>query len=189
MSRLKKEVRVLGIDDGPFDKFTDRETIIIGTFFRGGEFLDGILSSKISIDGMNSTSRIIKMVNSCKFHSMIQCIFLDGITMGGFNVIDIRELCKKTKIPVIVIMRTLPDQEKIFQTLSKLGMENKIKLIEKAGPIKKIGNIFVQLSGIKEEAATEFINLTTKNAIIPEPIRIAHIIASGVVKGESYGQS
>ena len=114
MKNLKKEVRILGIDDGPFDKFKDKETIVIGTFFRGGEFLDGLLSTKIRIDGQNSTSRLIKMINSCKFKSMIQCIMIDGIAMGGFNVVDIRELCKKTKIPVIVIMRNKPDFNSIF---------------------------------------------------------------------------
>jgi hypothetical protein len=47
----------------------------------------------------------------------------------------------------------------------------------------------VQLAGLTKDKAEEFIKLTTKNADIPEPLRIAHIIASGIVRGESYGKS
>ena len=37
---------------------------------------------------------------------------LDGITYGGFNVVDIEELYRETGLPVIVIMRSCPDFEK-----------------------------------------------------------------------------
>jgi len=30
---MKKEIRVLGIDDGPFDKFNDSEVIVIGAIY------------------------------------------------------------------------------------------------------------------------------------------------------------
>lgn len=186
---IKRQARVLGIDDGPFDKFRDKETIIVGTVFRGGEFLDGILSTKITIDGEDSTKNIFHMVNKCKFVTQLQLIILDGIAVGGFNVIDIQKLHEKTNIPVMVVMRNMPNIEKVKTTLNQIGMEEKIKLIEKAGKPIKINNLYVQLAGIDKEKAKEFLRLTLKNAQVPEPIRIAHIIASGIVKGESYGKA
>ena len=102
---LKKEMRVIGIDDSPFNKFGKGNVLIVGAVFRGGSFLDGVLSTKVSIDGDNSTKKIIEMINKCKFKPQLQCIFLDGIAVAGFNVIDVKELSKKTKLPVIVIIR------------------------------------------------------------------------------------
>ena len=46
---MKKEIRIIGIDDGPFNKFKEKEVLVIGTIFRGGEWLDGVLSTKIKI--------------------------------------------------------------------------------------------------------------------------------------------
>ena len=110
---LKKEIRVVGIDDSPFKKFQKNKVLVVGTIFRGGIFLDGVLSTKVTLDGNDSTKKITEMISKCKFKPQLRCIFLNGIAVAGFNVIDIQELNKKTKIPVIVIIRKMPDIKKI----------------------------------------------------------------------------
>ena len=57
---MKSEIRVLGIDDSPFDKSTDSTVLLIGTFFRGGNFMDGVLSTTIQRDGDDTTVKIIE---------------------------------------------------------------------------------------------------------------------------------
>ena len=42
---VKKEIRVIGIDDSPFKKFSRQKILVIGTIFRGGNWLDGVLST------------------------------------------------------------------------------------------------------------------------------------------------
>ena len=186
---LKKEIRILGIDDSPFKKFKRGNVLVVGTIFRGGTFLDGLLTTKVAVDGSNSTSKLIEMINKTKFKPQIRCIFLNGIALGGFNVIDIEELNKKTKIPVIVIIRKFPDFKKIEATLKKIGKHNKYKLIEKAGTPEKVGKIYIQRKGITLDKAKEILKLTCTRSLIPEPLRLAHIIASGVVTGESGGKA
>lgn len=188
MSSIKKEIRVIGIDDSPFKKFVKGEVLVIGTVFRGGLLLDGVLSTKVDIDGHNSTDKIIEMINRSKFKPQLQCIFLDGIALGGFNVIDVKELNKKTKIPVIVIIRRKPDIDKINDTLLRLNKTYQIKLLKKAGDVIKMGEIYAQLCGIKMEKAKEILEIVCTRSLIPEPIRIAHLIASGIVNGESRGR-
>ena len=78
---LKKEIRVIGIDDSPFNKFKKGKVLVVGTVFRGGLFLDGVLSTKVNIDGNDSTKKITEMINKCKFKPQLQCIFLDGIAV------------------------------------------------------------------------------------------------------------
>ena len=186
---LKKEIRVIGIDDAPFNKFGKGNVLIVGTVFRGGQWIDGILSTKASIDGNNATKKIAEMVNKCKFRPQLQCIFLDGIAVGGFNIIDIRELSKKTKLPVIVIIRKKPDIKEIKKILTRLNKKDKIKLIEKAGSVVPAGKIYVQLTGLSIEKAKEILKITCTRSLIPEPIRIAHLIASGITFGESRGKA
>ena len=88
-SMVKKQIRVLGIDDAHFDKFKDKETLIIGAFFRGGEFIDGIVSTRVMVDGSDSTKKITEMVKNSKFYPQIRAIMLDGIAVGGFNIVDV----------------------------------------------------------------------------------------------------
>jgi uncharacterized protein len=185
---MKKEIRVLGIDDSPFEKNT-KEVLVIGTFFRGGHALDGILSTKIRKDGNNSTKKLIEMINNSKFKPQLKAILLDGIALGGFNVIDIDKLNHITNIPVIVVMRYYPDKKKMFAALTKIGQSKKISLIEKAGEIHKVEKIFIQVAGLDIKDAEQIIKITTTRAEIPEPLRIAHIIASGIINGESYGRA
>jgi len=186
---MKKEIRVLGIDDGPFDKFNDKEAIIIGALYRGGSFIDGILSSKVKVDGNDSTEKIVEMVNKSKFKPQIQAILLGGIAVAGFNVVDVKELNEKTDIPVIVVMRAYPEIDKIKDALVKLGHKEKLKLLEKAGQIHKLDEIFIQKIGLSLEEADEIIDITSTHSLIPEPLRVAHLIARGVVEGESKGRA
>ena len=186
---LKKEIRVIGIDDSPFDKFKDKDVLIVGVVMRGGLFVDGILSAKVKVDSNDATGRIIKMINKCRFKPQLQCIFLNGIAVAGFNVIDVKKLNQKTKIPVVVVIRNNPNIEKIKNTLIKIKQNNKIKLIEKAGNVIQIDNIFVQLTGINLEKAKEILEVVCTRSLSPEPLRLAHIIAAGIITGESKGRA
>ena len=186
---MKKEIRVLGIDDGPFDKFNDKKTIVIGAIYRGGSFIDGIISTYVKVDGKDSTKKLVKMINKCKFRPQLQAIILDGIAVGGFNVINVSDLNKKTKIPVIVVMRDYPDFRKMEKALTKINHAEKIKLLKKAGKVYQLGEIFVQVIGLSLKQAEEIIDITCTHSLVPEPLRVAHLIAGGVVDGESKGRA
>jgi endonuclease V-like protein UPF0215 family len=189
LSSMKKEIRLIGIDDAPFNKIKKGSVLVIATFFRGGSLLEGILSTKVKVDGNDSTKKLIMMINNSKFKPQIQAILLNGIALGGFNIINIQKLNKKTKIPVIVVIRDYPDFKKIKSALIKIKKEKKYKLIENAGSVIKIGKIFVQLAGIKLQDAKEILKISCTRSFIPEPIRISHIIASGIIDGESRGKA
>lgn len=204
---MKKEIRLIGIDDSPFDKcqkpkvfehtgnsrnfqvFKGNNVLVVGTVFRGGSWLDGVLSTKVKVDGTNATSKVIEMINKCKFKPQIHAILLNGIALGGFNIIDIKKLNKKTKLPVIVVIRNYPNFDSIKKALKKMKKESRFNLIKKAGEVIKVGKVYIQLAGISLEDAKEILKISCTRSFIPEPIRIAHIIASGIVTGESKGNA
>ncbi len=186
---VKTEARILGIDDSPFDKFRDKDVLVIGTFFRGGSSLDGVLTTTAAVDGADATAKIIKMVKKSKFYPQLQAIMLNGIAVGGFNLLDIRRLNSATGIPVVVVMRGYPEVGRMKSALASLGMKAKVKLIEKAGEIHKVGSIHIQLSGCSLEKAKELLKISCTRSHIPEPVRVAHLIAAGIKLGESKGKA
>ncbi len=190
---IKSEIRILGIDDSAL---IDQKITIIGAFFRGGLWLDGVLSSKITRDGMDATQVIINMIRSSKHYGQIRALILDGITYAGFNPVDIVAIYQETKLPVIVYMRKYPDFKKIKLALNHFSDGNeRYKIIEKAGIVSPIcinessPEIFIQRTGISLNDAKDIIQLTSTRGNVPEPLRVAHLIATGIVCGESRGKS
>jgi len=191
---LKKEIRILGIDDAPFDFRKDKETILIGTIFRGGDWLDGILKTEVEVDGNNATERIIKMVNNCKFKDL-RVIMLDGLGFAGFNLVDIKKVFHETNLPVIVVVRRMPDFKQIERAIKNLPHgEFYQECIKKAGIPQRVETkrnkfVHIQFRGIRFEDAARIVMLSSTRSLIPEPIRVAHLIASGVALGESRGSA
>ncbi|PHP45100.1 hypothetical protein B6V01_005685, partial [Methanosarcinales archaeon ex4572_44] len=52
---VKPEIRLLGVDDSFLSR---KEVLVVGTVFRGGEWLDGVVRTTITRDGMNATERL-----------------------------------------------------------------------------------------------------------------------------------
>ena len=192
--RIKEEIRILGIDDAPFDFRKDKETMLIGTIFRGGEWLDGILRTEVKVDGNDATDRIIEMVKRCKFKDL-RVIMLDGLGFAGFNLVDMERVFEETKLPVIVVVRKMPDFNKIKKAIKNLHhAEFYSNCIKKAGIPKRVETkkgkfIHIQFHGIRFEDAERIVKISSTRSLIPEPIRVAHLIASGVALGESRGSA
>ncbi|MBU0980843.1 MAG: DUF99 family protein [Nanoarchaeota archaeon] len=185
----KEEIRVLGIDDTPFDKFKDKRAKIIGVLYRGGKFLDGVLSVDVDVDGTDATAKIASMVNNSKFKEQLRAILMKGIAVAGFNIIDIHELSEKTCLPVIVVMRSPPRLKEMVSALKRLGYTEQLESLEKAGKINNAGKVLFQCAGCTEDKAASIIEVTTTHGNIPEPLRVAHLIAGGITKGESRGRA
>ncbi len=110
---LKPEIRIVGFDDGAFKPRSKKLVPVIGVIFRGGNFLDGALKTQVRVDGTEATEKIVKLINSTRHKQQLKVIMLDGVTLAGFNVVDIKKLHEKTKLPVIVINRKMPDIKKV----------------------------------------------------------------------------
>lgn len=190
---IKQEIRILGIDDSPFPSHTKDEVLLVGTVFRAGNWMDGVLSTHIDGDGVDATEKITEMVKKSRNLGQLGVIMLDGITFGGFNVVNIRRVYESTGIPVIVIMRKIPNFDRIEKALKRFDeWEDRWANIIEAGEVYKVENsepVYMQIHGIDRKDADEIVRISATRSAIPEPIRVAHIIAAGIVKGESKGSA
>jgi hypothetical protein len=190
---MKKQIRLLGIDDSPFT-FTDKYATVIGAIMRGGEYLECVLKTQVAVDGNEATSVITEMINNTKHKQQLKAVFLDGVALGGFNIINLEELYTATTLPIITITRDKPDFDKIKTALQKNfnDWEERWHHLTKGElhTIKTKHNpIYVKCIGLSLEEAKKIINISTIRGVIPEPLRVAHIIASGITRGESYGKA
>ena len=190
---MKSEIRLLGVDDGPFH-FSDKKTAIIGVVMRARGYLEGIIKKEITIDGSEATTLVIDMISHTRHRQQLKAMMLDGAALGGFNVVDIDKVFEETSLPVITVTRDKPNFEKIKTALHAHfdDWQDRYELLTR-GQLFELKTayspIFVKCAGISFEEAKEIITLATIRGAIPEPIRVAHIIASGILRGESYGKA
>jgi endonuclease V-like protein UPF0215 family len=195
---MREEIRILGVDDSYFSR-SQKEVLVIGVVFRGGDFIDNVLSCAVEVDGIDATYKLVQMIKNSKVGSQLRCILLDGIAFGGFNVVNINSLYEETKIPVIVVIRKMPDFERIKKALTNLSDGDKrLEVMESAGKVyeyevkhkilRESGIIYYQKAGITEKEAEKILKLTTTRSLIPEPVRVAHLVGQGIVLGESRGR-
>ena len=190
---MKTMVRAIGIDDAPFH-FRDRDVLVIGSLVRAPNYLEGILSTRVKVDGNEATDKLIKVINDSRFSQQAKAIFVDGAALGGFNIVDLRSLWGSTGIPAISVSREEPNMDSIQDALKQHlpDWEDRLRKID-MGDIHKISTehnpIYIRIEGIDLEEAKRLLQLFTIRGRLPEPIRISHIIASGVVRGESRGRA
>ncbi len=176
----KKEIRIVAWDDCAFD-FKDRRVQIIGTIFRGGKFMDGLLSTAIEKDGMDVTEKIAECVSSSRHYDQLSLIMLDGISFAGFNIVDIKKLSDETRLPVVAVIRKRPDVEKFLDAAKKLPDYRKREAaVRSAGEVFSWAEIFYQKANIETSEAEQIFKLACTQSNIPEPLRVSHLIASGL---------
>jgi endonuclease V-like protein UPF0215 family len=183
---IKQGVRTIGIDDGPFKRTGRGDVLVVGAVYRGGTIFDGLLTTKVRKDGWNATDKILSMLVESKFLPQLHYVILDGIALGGFNIVDIDRLHRETGLKVMVSVRKMPKLKAVKDALNHLTRpEKRWQLILSAGEIYAINNLHCQLKGMEVSEAKRLLNLTCTQSNVPEPLRAAHLIAGGLITGQS----
>jgi len=55
--------------------------------------------------------------------------------------------------------------------------------------MEPVANVWVQRVGISREQTAALLRATTLHGNLPEPLRLAHLIAGGVTTGKSRGRA
>ena len=190
---MKEQTRVIGFDDAPFS-FGDQCVLVVGVLMRLRGYIEAVLSTSARVDGTDANEALEKCIMSSRYSEQPEAVMLDGASMGGFNVVDMEDLWKSTGIPVISVTRTPPDMGSMKDALEKhfVDWEHRLALLEKNRLFTvDTGHNAVSASawGISEKRAKELIHSNTVMGALPECIRLAHLIASGIARGESRGSA
>ena len=182
---IKPEIRVLGVDDGKFTPHTKGTALVVGVVLRGGCWIEGVMHTTVSIDGLDATDCLTSMINSSPHRRQLRLVMLSGVTFAGFNLVDIKKLNLATGLPILALTRDRPDLESIHQALGNLpDTEERWRLVLAAGEIHEVNcrgtKLYMEVAGISPEDALKIVLLTSTRSSLPEPLRVAHLIASGI---------
>jgi len=180
---------VLGIDDGPFVVGASVDTPIVGVMTEGADLVEGIAVRRFAVDGDHVTTFLSEWITGLRLHPALQAIVLGGVTIAGLAVIDIAVLAERTALPVIAVSRRDPREHRVGTALRAAGLDDRIAILERtpaavAGP----AGLHLAASGTTAAHAAALVAACLGKARVPEPLRLAHMIARAITDGESRGR-
>ena len=192
-SDIKPVSRCIGIDDGPFPPKTDdkvRHAPLLAVWLKGPH-LHQFRADWITVDGLDATRKAEFLLRDS--HEIP--VLLSGVTFGGFNLIDPWKVLKLCKSPVIVVVGSRPNNRAVKRALLRHfpDWERRWELIRSLGPVHKLrtmaseGPVFFEPLGCSIREARLILKASAFVSRVPEPLRVAGILARGLFSAEPLG--
>ncbi len=174
---------VVGVEDGSFQKGITRKAILAAVLLRGVE-IESVKVARITVDGLDATKKLTELLNRWEFAAVL----LAGVSFAGFNLIDPTVILEKFGKPIIIISREKPDNKAVKRALKKHFKDWEIRwgVFEKLGSVFKVATladeppIYVEAVGVGIKSACNLIRALSICGRVPEPIRVARLIARGI---------
>jgi uncharacterized protein len=179
----KAHPRVVGIDDGAFDR-RDRYAPIAAVVVSVPDHLEAVGLSQVRVDGTDGTARVVALFRLVSPPEGVRAILLDGAVVGGFNILDLDAIHRATSLPVVAVTRRRPDFARIRAALDRwfprtaatrfalLRRHRLFRVPTGAQPI------WATAAGCTTADAAWLVRRTTVVGYWPEPLRVAHLVAA-----------
>jgi endonuclease V-like protein UPF0215 family len=176
---------LFGVEDGSFQAFQKEEShvYLCGVLTESG-YIRKVRLARIMVDGLDATEKLLGLLEGVEAEAVI----LGGITFAGFNVIDPRRVFKETGIPVIIYSGTRPENEKMLAALKRhfVDWRERWEIIEDLGPVYGVTTLpreppaYFEVIGGSPEWAEGVLRGSVVVSRIPEPVRVAGLVARGL---------
>ena len=184
-----REFRIIGVEDGGFSRELlgsgFLKALLVCVLLRG-TCIEDFRADMITVDGLDASEKLITMLRKLSF----DVIMLAGVSFAGFNLVDPTSVFEKFHKPIIIVSRTEPNNIAVKNALILhfKDWQARWRVFQKLGPIYKVDSmpeeppIYVEVIGAAIDWATKLIRASASCCRIPEPIRVAKLIARGLTR-------
>jgi len=184
-----RQFRIVGVEDGGFSKAPlnrgIQKALLVCALLQGTRIED-FRADMVTVDGLDASEKLVGMLRDLPFDA----IMLAGVSFAGFNLIDPVLIFEEFDKPVVVVSRTRPDNLAVKGALFKHFEDWQIRwhIFEKLGPIYEVVSmpseppLYVEVIGADLNWANGLIRAFTICSRVPEPIRVARLIAHGLTR-------
>jgi uncharacterized protein len=179
----KSHPRVAGIDDGAFAR-RDRYAPLAAVVVSAPERVESVRVGRVRVDGRDGTARVVRLLAALGDAPGIRAVLIDGAVVGGFNVLDLDAIRRAAGVPVVAVTRRPPDFDRIRAALERwfprtaaarfaLLRKHRLHRVRTGGQ-----PIWAAAAGCSPDDAAWLVRRTTVVGHWPEPLRLAHLVAS-----------
>jgi len=182
----KKGIRVLGIAES-FKRDYDK-SVLAGVVMRSDWIIDGVAFDEITVGGMDATEGVLRVFDSLQ-RDDINVMMLNGCVISWFNIIDIKAVYDRLRIPVICV--TYEESEGLEEHIAKhfdaTERDYRIEAYKRLGyrvAVKLHTNydVLIRVLGLEKKEAAAVLKKFTKHGRVPEPLRVAKIAARAALR-------
>jgi hypothetical protein len=173
------------VDDGAFSVRRGRvgRTVLVAVLLEGPRIID-LRVGTIEVDGVDAYPVLLSLLSALSY----DVVMLSGVSFGGFNLIDVKELARRTGKPVIAVIGERPNNRAVRAALCKHfhDWRRRWRVIEDAGPLyscKPLAEepkLYFEVRGASPAFARGVIVSSSLISRLPEPVRAAGILAKGL---------
>jgi uncharacterized protein len=175
----KKAIRALGVAES--FRPEAKKSILAGVVMRTDLIVDGLVFGAATVGGDDATSSVLRMFRKLK-RADVNLILLSGCIISRYNIIDVDELARRSGLPVVCI--TYNESRGIEHAIRK-HFERPEERIEKYRKLRgrtpmllHTGHrAYVRNARISEADAKMVLDAFTLQGVVPEPIRLARLLA------------
>jgi uncharacterized protein len=174
---------VVGVDDGAFVR-GDRIAPIAAVVLSVPEHVEAVRTDRVRVDGRDATRRVVAVVRATGPLDGVRAVLLDGAVLGGFNVVDLDAVHRSLGRPVVAVTRRAPEFARIRAALRKwfpkdAARRYRLLTAHRLFRVPTAGRpILATAVGCSRADAVLLVRRTTVRGYWPEPLRLAHLVAS-----------
>lgn len=183
MHVAKPGLRALGIAES----YSGREqSTLAGVVMRKDLRIDGTAFARVTVGGSDATDAVVRLFARLARRD-INFLMIGGSVIAWYNIMDPAAVHAATGLPVIVatyevsegldedIRRHFPGDDARLAAYRRLGDRIPVRLHSGY-------TVFIRSYGISPDDAARLCNDFTYEGRVPEPIRVARLVARGVVR-------
>jgi endonuclease V-like protein UPF0215 family len=182
----KKGIRALGISES-FVKHVSKYSVLAGVVIRADLIVDGFSFAKTTVGGMDATDSVLRLYKGL-VRKDINVLLLNGCVISWYNVIDLNRVSEELDLPLIcVTYEESSGIESYFKEYFPNDWQDRVKIYYENGSREPLvlhtgHKIFVRSFKINKKDTENILNKFTLNGAIPEPLRIARLLARALIR-------
>ncbi len=148
---------------------------------------DGFVCSTATVGGMDATEKIIEMFMNLERED-INLLILNGCIISWYNVVDLNKIVDAVKLPLLCITyQESEGLEKYFVELFPNDWKYRVEVYHRNGSrisiqLKTGYTVYTRFLNMTLAEAKGILNKFTLYGSIPEPLRVARILAKSIAK-------
>ena len=184
----KPGIRVLGVAES--FRQGQAHSVLAGVVMRRDLVIDGLAIGRTSIGGDDATESIVSLYRKLRRND-INLLIVSGAILSLYNIVDVDGLSRKTRLPVICLTyKETSGIEDSIRRHSPVDVETKLEAYRKLGKRRGLKlasghSVYARTSGVEAGQAKSILDMFTLQGSLPEPVRVARLLARAVLPRRS----
>ncbi len=152
---------------------------------RGDLVIDGFSFAFATVGGMDATDAVLRLYRDLQ-RGDVNAILLSGAVISWYNVVDLPRVHEETGKPLLCV--TYEESEGLEKYLKQFeDWEERIRVYRRNGEREKVflrtgKEVYIRYFGMRKDEALGLLNKFTLSGRIPEPVRVARILARSLMR-------